>query len=105
MTELAERYGISWKSGYALVRRVEVPNDRWTADVKRQCWTQDQIYGYPLTVADQQARFLLSCHGLRSVKGEEARPVFERAFREYWLPRAIRTANGPPFVTRALCGL
>jgi putative transposase len=48
---------------------------------------------------------LLSCHGLSSVKGEEARPAFERTFREDGLPRAIRTDNGPPFVTRALCGL
>lgn len=83
----------------------EVPNDLWTADFKGQFRTQDQIYCYPLTIADQHTRFLLSCHGLWSVKGEEARPVFERAFREYGLPRAIRTDNGPPFVTRALCGL
>jgi putative transposase len=38
-------------------------------------------------------------------QGEEAWPIFERTFREYGLPRAIRTDNGSPFVTRALCGL
>ncbi len=83
----------------------EVLDDLWTADFKGQFRTQDQIYCSPLTIADQHTRFLLSCHGLSSVKGEEARPVFERTFREYGLPRAIRTDNGPPFVTRALCGL
>lgn len=83
----------------------DVPNDLWTADFKGQFRTQDHIYCYPLTIADQHTRFLLACHGLTSVKGEEARPVFERTFREYGLPRAIRTDNGAPFVTRALCGL
>jgi putative transposase len=34
-----------------------------------------------------------------------ARPVFERTFREYGLPRAIRTDNGVPFATSALHGL
>jgi hypothetical protein len=33
------------------------------------------------------------------------RSVFERAFREYGLPRAIRTDNGVPFATSALHGL
>jgi len=82
-----------------------VPNDLWTADFKGQFRTQDHIYCYPLTIADQHTRFLLTCHGLRSVKGEDTRPIFERTFREYGLPRAIRTDNGAPFVTRALCGL
>jgi putative transposase len=34
-----------------------------------------------------------------------ARPVFERAVREYGLPRAIRTDNGVPFATQAIHGL
>jgi transposase InsO family protein len=82
-----------------------VANDLWTADFKGQFRTQDRVYCYPLTIADQHTRFLLTCHGLTSVKGAEARPIFERTFREYGLPRAIRTDNGAPFVTRALCGL
>ena len=32
-------------------------------------------------------------------------PVFERVFREFGLPAAIRTDNGVPFATQALCGL
>lgn len=82
-----------------------VPNDLWTADFKGQFRTQDRIYCYPLTIADQHTRYLLTCHGLPSVHGALARPIFERAFRQYGLPRAIRTDNGAPFVTRALCGL
>ena len=34
-----------------------------------------------------------------------AKPAFERAFREYGLPRAIRTDNGVPFATQAVHGL
>jgi transposase InsO family protein len=33
------------------------------------------------------------------------RPVFERLFREYGLPRAIRTDNGVPFATTGIHGL
>src|SRR5688572_19010752 len=33
------------------------------------------------------------------------RPVFERAFREYGLPLAIRTDNGVPFANTGLHGL
>lgn len=81
------------------------PNDLWTADFKGQFRTGDGRYCYPLTIADQHSRFLLACHGVLSTHGVLARPVFERAFREYGLPRAIRTDNGVPFATSALHGL
>ncbi len=83
----------------------DAPNDLWTADFKGQFRTGDQVYCYPLTMADLATRFLLTCHGLRSTKCELAKPVFERAFREYGLPRAIRTDNGVPFATAAIHGL
>ncbi len=63
------------------------------------------IYCYPLTVADQHTRYLLACHGLLSTKGTGVRPVFDRLFREYGLPRAMRTDNGVPFASTALHGL
>jgi putative transposase len=81
------------------------PNDLWTADFKGQFPTGDGVYCYPLTIADQHTRFLLTCHGLLSTKTTTARPAFERAFREYGLPRAIRTDNGVPFATQAIHGL
>ena len=34
-----------------------------------------------------------------------AKPIFERAFREYGLPLAIRTVNGVPFATATIHGL
>ena len=81
------------------------PNDLWTADFKGQFRTANGVYCYPLTIADQCSRFLLTCHGLLSTETLTAKPIFERAFREYGLPLAIRTDNGVPFATQAMHGL
>jgi transposase InsO family protein len=81
------------------------PNDLWTADFKGHFRTRDGVYCYPLTIADQHTRFLLACHALLSTKGLGVRVVFDRLFREYGLPRAIRTDNGVPFATTGIHGL
>ena len=81
------------------------PNDLWTADFKGQFRTGDGTYCYPLTIADQHTRFLLACRGVLSTQTVTARPVFERTFRDYGLPIAIRTDNGVPFATQAIHGL
>lgn len=83
----------------------DVPNDLWTADFKGQFRTGDGRYCFPLTIADLCSRYLLTCRGVLSTQTVTARPVFERAFREYGLPLAIRTDNGVPFATQALHGL
>jgi len=81
------------------------PNDLWTADFKGQFLTGNGIYCYPLTIADQETRYLLRVHGLLNTRSKSALPVFERAFREYGLPLAIRTDNGVPFASTGLHGL
>jgi putative transposase len=81
------------------------PNDLWTADFKGHFRTRDGVYCYPLTIADQHTRFLVAVQGLRCTKGAGVRRVFERAFREYGLPAAIRTDNGVPFATTGIHGL
>ncbi|HTO72914.1 MAG TPA: IS481 family transposase [Gemmatimonadales bacterium] len=81
------------------------PNDLWTADFKGQFPTQDGRWCYPLTIADLHTRYLLTCTGLPSTHGAGARAGFERAFRTYGLPRAIRTDNGTPFAASGLHGL
>jgi hypothetical protein len=75
------------------------------ADFKGQFHTRDGIYCFPLTIADRHTRYLLRVHGLLNTRGAGVRPVFERAFREYGLPRAIRTDNGVPFANTGLHGL
>ncbi len=81
------------------------PNAVWTADYKGHFRTGDGQYCYPLTVLDSHSRYLLRCQALASTRFDEARPVFEAAFREYGLPQAIRTDNGVPFAARSLSGL
>ncbi|HXZ71052.1 MAG TPA: IS481 family transposase [Streptosporangiaceae bacterium] len=81
------------------------PNDLWTADFKGHFRTRDGIYCYPLTIADQHTRYLLTCQGLLATKGHGVRQVFEATFRAFGLPRAIRTDNGVPFATTGLHGL
>ena len=83
----------------------ETPNAVWTADYKGQFRTRDGVYCYPLTVCDAHSRYILSCHGLLSVEQYAAYRQFERLFREYGLPTAIRSDNGTPFATQAICGL
>jgi putative transposase len=81
------------------------PNEVWTADFTGQFRTGDGVYGDPLTVADAYSRDLLGCTARLSTQQVEAQPVFERLFREYGLPEAIRTDHGAPFATPAFCGL
>jgi transposase InsO family protein len=82
------------------------PNEVWTSDFKGEFRTGDGRLCYPLTVVDGFSRFVLVIQGLPSVATAGAWPVFERAFREYGLPRVIRTDNGNPFAhSSALAGL
>ncbi|MGH7269871.1 MAG: integrase core domain-containing protein [Polyangiaceae bacterium] len=81
------------------------PNDLWTTDFKGQFPTRDGVWCFPLTISDQHTRYLLACQGRPNIKGHGARPVFERTFREFGLPRAIRTDNGVPFATNGIHGL
>ncbi len=82
------------------------PNDLWTTDFKGEFKTLDGRYCYPLTIADQDTRYLLACESLRSTRSQWARPVFKRVFQEHGLPDAILTDNGAPFaVWNAICGL
>lgn len=74
------------------------PNDVWTADFKGWFRTQDATRCDPLTVADACSRWVLCCRIVPPTE-QGVRPWFERTFREYGLPAALRTDNGPPFAT------
>ena len=63
-------------------------------------------YCYPLTITDFASRYLLTCEALSTTQERYAFTVFERAFKEFGLPEAIRTDNGVPFASaHALYGL
>jgi len=85
--------------------RCHRPNAVWSADFKGQFRMGDGKLCYPLTVSDNFSRYLLSCRGLSHPTYEETRPWFERVFKEYGLPEAIRTDNGAPFASVGLGGL
>ena len=84
---------------------IREPNDVWSADFKGQFWLGDGQRCYPLTISDNYSRYLLCCQGLSRPEGNRTRSCFEAVFREYGLPRAIRTDNGVPFASIALGGL
>lgn len=81
------------------------PNDVWCADFKGQFRLGSGRYCYPLTITDRVSRLLIVCEGLDDTRTEPAQAVFTKAFREYGLPRVIRTDNGSPFASRGLAGL
>ena len=58
-------------------------------------------YCYPLTITDFASRYLLACDALSTTQTTFAFAVFERAFKEFGLPLAIRTDNGVPFAAPA----
>ena len=76
----------------------QTPNDVWTADFKGWFRTADGTRCDPLTIADACSRFVLCCR-IVAPSAAGVRPWFERAFREYGLPGALRTDNGSPFAT------
>ena len=80
------------------VAAAAAPNDVWTADFKGWFRTGDGTRCDPLTILDACSRLVFCC---RIVSPTEVgvRPWFERTFRAYGLPRALRTDNGPPFAT------
>src|SRR6266568_7297747 len=82
------------------------PNDLWCADYKGEFMLADRRYCYPLTITDFASRYLFACEALSTTKEAYAFPVFEAVFKEYGLPKAIRTDNGVPFASpNALFGL
>ena len=83
----------------------KAPNETWTADFKGWFRTRDGRRCEPLTISDAHSRYLLCCQAMKSSGSPWARPMFEATFREYGLPRAIRTDNGAPFASRAVGGL
>jgi len=74
------------------------PNEVWTADFKGWFRTRDGARCDPLTVADACSRWVLCCQIVAPTEAG-VRPWFERTFREYGVPAALRTDNGPPFAT------
>lgn len=88
-----------YKANGTQLSKPDQPNDLWCADYKGEFMLADRGYCYPLTMTDFASRYLLRCEALSTTKEKYAFTVFERAFREFGLPKAIRTDNGVPFAS------
>jgi len=114
ISEILRRHGLS---RIAKRRRRAVPSETpfghcleanrvWCADFKGWFLTQDGNRCTPLTITDGHSRYLLRCQGMDGSTGWlTVKPLFIETFREYGMPVAIRTDNGPPFATTTLGGL
>ena len=114
VSEILRRHGLSRT---AKRRRGAVPsqtpfgncqaaNAVWCADFKGWFRTGEGSKCTPLTISDGHSRYLLRCQGLGGQTGMvTVQPLFVATFREYGLPGAMRTDNGPPFATVGLGGL
>jgi len=80
-------------------------NRVWCADFKGWFRTADGERIDPLTISDAYSRYLLRCQPMEKTDTRRVQAIFEAAFREYGLPEAIRTDNGPPFASHAVGGL
>lgn len=81
------------------------PNDEWASDFKGWFRTGDGTRIDPLTISDTSTRYLLRCQAVEKTDTPRVQAVFAAAFREYGLPRAMRSDNGPPFASCGVAGL
>jgi putative transposase len=81
------------------LRRPTDPNALWCADYKGEFMLGNRRYCYPLTITDFASRYLLTCEALSTTQERFAFTAFDRTFREFGLPAAIRTDNGVPFAS------
>ncbi len=81
------------------------PNAVWCVDFKGWFRTEDGEKCYPLTLIDAYSRYLLRCEVVSEPNGREVQRIFDSAFREFGLPEAIRSDNGPPFASTGAGGL
>src|SRR5246127_2578026 len=87
------------------LRTALAPNDIWCTDFKGPFHTGDGVRCDPFTLTDAYSRYLLSVKAVDRAGYADCRSELERVFREYGLPRAIRSENGPPFASVGVTGL
>lgn len=81
------------------------PNSVWCIDFKGAMTTGDGVRCGPLTLIDAFSRFCIACELVDEATSDSVMRVLDRAFREYGLPAAIRSDNGPPFASTGAGGL
>lgn len=82
-----------------------LPNDTWCMDFKGWWRTRDNTKFEAFTLTDAMSRYILTCKPVRRTGYEHVWPLLSKAVRNYGLPKAIRSDNGPPFATTSVGGL
>jgi transposase InsO family protein len=111
--ELFEREGLTVKRrlrrrsppSSAPFAHCDAANDVWCIDFKGWFLTGDGTHCEPLTLSDAHSRYLLRCQALSRTDDDHVWPIVDAAFREFGLPKALRSDNGPPFASRGVGGL
>ena len=80
-------------------------NDVWAIDFKGWFRTGDGQRCDPLSLSDLASRYVLRLQTLERTDGAHVWPIIDAAFREFGLPRVMRSDNGPPFASTAAGGL
>jgi len=83
----------------------KTPNDTWSIDYKGQFYMKNGHVCYPLTVSDNYTRYLLACKAIGGPRHNPTKECLKGVFREYGLPKAIRSDNGVPFAGKTTGGL
>lgn len=81
------------------------PNEVWSTDFKGQFKLGNQQLCYPLTISDNYSRYLIDCKCLEHPTYDAVKKQFERIFKQYGLPLAIKSDNGSPFASVSIGGL
>jgi transposase InsO family protein len=111
--ELLRRQGLSQprkrrrcaSPGPSRLRTAVTANDLWCIDFKGWFRTGDGARCDPLTLTDAFSRYLLGAQLMARPDYANCRSEMERAFKDYGLPRAIRSDNGAPFASVGAGGL
>lgn len=77
----------------------QASNELWSADFKGKFRMGNSRYCHPLTIADSFSRYVFAAKGLHHPDYLSSKPVFERVFREFGLPKQMHTDNGAPFAS------
>ena len=83
----------------------QTANDTWCMDFKGWFRTGNGTRIDPFTMTDAASRYLLRCQVVDKTDTQTVAAICRAAFRQYGLPRAIRSDNGAPFASSAIAGL
>jgi transposase InsO family protein len=80
-------------------------NDVWAIDFKGWFRTGDGARCDPLSVSDLDSRYVIRLQAVKRPDAAHVWPVLDAAFREFGLPRVMRSDNGAPFASVGAGGL